>query len=164
MSVDRPIRSVGATLDTLHPPDLAELCPRLAVVGPAAAVPALGFSLDRGDRPVIDPGERVLLRGHALVRVHAAVDEGGGRPLRLVEAPRARLAAAAAGAGPVAVTDRRIVGVLRATTERPRLAYALDWSDIDDVGPAASGGARLLSTRLLGALTIDLLPAPRSYS
>jgi len=73
------------------------------------------------------------------------------------EGPRARLLAVAAGTGPLAVTDRRVVGVLRATTARPRLAYALAWPEVDDVGPAASGGVRLLSTRLLGALTLDLL-------
>ena len=93
----------------------------------------------------------------ALVRVHAAVDEHDGRPVRQADGPNARLVAMAAGAGPLAVTDRRIVGVLRATPDRPRLAYALDWAEIDDVGPAASGGVRLLSPQLLGALTIDLL-------
>lgn len=155
LSVDRPIRSVWATLDTLPPPDLADLCPRLAVVGPSGAVPDLGFAVDGIDRPVLGVGERPLLQGSALVRVHAAVEAVGGRPLRQGATSQARLLAVAAGAGPLAVTDRRIVGVLRATWDRPRLAYALSWSEVDDVGPAASGGVRLLSTRLLGALTLD---------
>ena len=157
MSVDRLIRSVGSTLHTLSPPDLADLCPRLAVVGPTGAVPGLGFAVDEADRPVLGPGARVLLRGSALVRVHAAIDESDGRPLRQVDGGRARLLAVAAGAGPVAVTDRVIVGVLRATPDRSRLAYALAWSEVDDIGPAPSGGVRLLSTRLVGALTLDLL-------
>jgi len=144
-------------LDTLSPPDLAALCPRVAVVGPSGAVAALDFEVDEADQPVIAPAERVLYRSSALVRIHAAVDEVVGCPVRLVDGPRARLVAVAAGAGPVAVTDRRVVGVLRVTPSRPRLAYALAWSEVDDVGPAASGGVRLLSTALLGALTLDPL-------
>ena len=144
-------------MDTLSPPDLADLCPRVAVVGPTGAVPHLGLAVDGADRPVIGPGERVLHRTSGLVRIHAAVDEQGGGPVRLVDGPRARLLAVAAGAGPLAVTDRRIVGILRATPSRPRLAYALAWSEVDDVGPAPSGGVRLLSTALLGALTVDPL-------
>jgi len=156
LSVDRLIRSVGVTLDTLSPPDLADLCPRLALVGSRGEVGALGLAVDGDDRPVT-PGERVWFRASALVRVHVAVDDVDARPLRLVDGERARLVAVAAGAGPLAVTDRRVVGVLRATPERPRLAYALAWDEVDDVGPAATGGVVLLAGPLLGALTLDPL-------
>jgi hypothetical protein len=151
------MRSVRATLDTLSPPDLADLCPRLAVVGPTGTVPGLGFAVDAADRPLVASEERVLLRASALVRVHAAVDDVGGRPLRHADGAGARLLAVAAGAGPMVVTDRRVAGVLRAAPSRPRLAYALVWEEIDDVGPAPSGGVCLLSTRLVGALTLDPL-------
>ncbi len=144
-------------MDTLRPPDLAELCPRLAVVGPAGDVPGLGFAVDDEGLPQGAPGEQVLLRGVALVRAHAAVDALDGRPVRRELGPQARLLALAAGAGPLAATTERVIGILRVTADRPALAYALDWAEIDDVGPAASGGVRLLSTSLLGALTIDLL-------
>ncbi len=136
LSVDRLIRSVEVTLDVL---DLPELCPRLVPAG-AVAPPA--------------DDEAVVGRWWCPVRGHAAVDPGG-RPLRRSAAPSARLLAVAAGAGPVVVSDRRVTGTLPATAGRPALAYELAWDEVDDVGPAASGGVRLLSTRLLGALTLD---------
>ncbi len=157
MSVDRLIRSVSATFDTLSPPDLADLCPRVAEVGPDGAAPHLGLTVDPADRPLLGPHEHLVLRGSALVRIHAAVDPDDGCPLRRMDGPRARVLAVAAGVGPLAVTDHRVVGVLRADAGRPRLAYVLAWSEVDDVGPAPSGGVRLLATALLGALTLDLL-------
>lgn len=120
---------------------LGELCPRLAVLdGPGAA--------PRGDG-------RVVWSGWALVRVHASVDAADGRPLRWSAGPEARVVPVAAGAGPVVLTDRGVAGVVRAAGGRPALAYQMAWSEIDDVGPARAGGVRLLSTTLLGALTLD---------
>jgi hypothetical protein len=97
----------------------------------------------------------VRWQGHALVRLHGAVGAHDGRPLRRSTDADARLLALAAGAGPVVVTDQRVSGVLLATSERPALAWALDWADVDDVTPAPTGGVRLLSTRLLGGVTLD---------
>ncbi len=96
----------------------------------------------------------MLWRGRALVRVHAAVGADDGRPLRSSRDPDARLLALAAGAGPVLVTDRRVVGVL-APSDRPALRFDLAWDEVDDVSPAPSGGVLLLATALLGGLTID---------
>jgi len=99
----------------------------------------------------------VRWRGHALVRIHGAVGAGDGRPLRASDDAEALLVALAAGAGPVVVTDRRIAGVLLEAPGRPALAYELDWVDVDDVSPAATGGVLLLATPLLGGLTLDPL-------
>jgi hypothetical protein len=103
----------------------------------------------------------VRWRGHALVRVHGAVGAGDGRPLRTSDDVDARLVALAAGAGPVVVTDRRITGILLEAPIRPALAYELEWVDVDDVSPAASGGVLLLATPLLGGLTVDPLAPTR---
>ena len=156
LSVDRPMRSVEPTLDLLAPPALADLCPRLARVDASGAVPALGLTVDDRDRPTPGTGERPVWRGTALVRVHTAVGDDE-QPLLHGHAARARLVAVAAGTGPLAVTPDRLLGVLRPTPQRPRLAYAMGWAEVDDVGPAPSGGVRLLSTLLLGGLTIDVL-------
>ena len=141
-TVDRLIRSIRVTLDALAPPELASLCPRLAWSDGAA--------------PVVGD-ERERWRGHALVRVHGAVGAVDGQPLRGSADPHARLLALAAGAGPVVVTDLRVLGVLQATPDRPALAYELAWDEVDDVSPAATGGVLLLATALLGGLTIDPL-------
>jgi hypothetical protein len=105
--------------------------------------------------------ERVRWQGRALVRVHGAVGAADGQPLRASSDPEARLLALAAGAGPLVVTDQRVVGLLEATADRPALGFELAWEDVDDVSPAPSGGVLLASTALLGGLTIDpigLLP------
>jgi hypothetical protein len=136
------MRSIRTTLETLAPPDLAALCPRLAWVTADVT-------------PRVEPGERVLWAGRGLVRLHGAVGAADGRPARATDEDELRLLGLAAGAGPVTVTDRRIVGVLRAEPDRPALAYELAWPEVDDVGPAASGGVRLLATGLLGGITID---------
>lgn len=120
---------------------MAALCPHLAWV--------------EGDEPAVGPAERVLWRGAALVRVHGSFGADDGRPLRHSDDVEARLVALAAGTGPVVVTDRRVTGVLRATTSRPALGYALAWDEVDDVSAATSGGVLFLSTRLLGGLTVD---------
>jgi hypothetical protein len=136
------MRSIRSTLETLAPPDLAVLCPRLAWATAVAS-------------PATEPGERVLWAGTGLVRLHGAVGAADGRPARATDAAELRLLALAAGAGPVTVTDRRVAGVLRPEPDRPALAYELAWAEVDDVGPAASGGVRLLATGLLGGVTID---------
>jgi hypothetical protein len=134
--------SIRRTLRALDPPDLASLCPRLAWVAD-------------DERPTPTPEERVCWRGWALVRVHGAVGADDGRPLRASSDPNARLLAIAAGAGPVVVTDRRVVGVLDATADRAALRVDLAWDEVDDVSPAPSGGVLLASTALLGGLTLD---------
>ena len=133
--------SIRRTLRALDPPDLASLCPRLTWVADEPPAPA--------------PRERVWWRGRALVRVHGAVGADDGRPLRASGDPNARLLAIAAGAGPVLLTDRRVVGVLDATLDRPALRYDLAWDEVDDVSRAPSGGVLLASTALLGGLTLD---------
>ena len=64
------------------------------------------------------------------------------------------MVALAAGVGGVVVTA---VGVYAHLDDGALAGHdvALGWEEVDDVGPAAAGGVRLLSTGLLGALTID---------
>lgn len=109
------------------------------------------------DGVVVPAAEAVLWRGPAFVRVHVAVDAASGRPLRGSTGDRARVTPAAAGAGPVVVTDRRVLAVIRATAGRPSVAARLDWAEVDDVGPSAHGGVRLLASALLGGLTVQPL-------
>lgn len=113
--------------------------------------------VDPPGRFALPPGEAVLASGWALVRVHVAVDAVDGRPLRRSDRPEARLLAVVAGTGPVALTTGGVAGLVRAGPDRPAVAYAMAWREVDDVGPAASGGVRLLSTTLLGGLTLDLV-------
>jgi hypothetical protein len=89
------------------------------------------------------------------VRLHGAVGALDGLPVRWSADADARLLALAAGAGPVVVTDQRLSGVLLATPDRPAMAWSMDWVDVDDVAPASTGGVQLLSTRLLGGVTLD---------
>lgn len=111
-------------------------------------------------RPATDPGAdvdgSVLGRCRALVRVHVAVGADDGRPLRHSADPRARVLALAAGAATVVLTTDGV----HARLDDGGLAghdVTLAWAEVDDVGPAAGGGARLLSTPLLGALTVDVV-------
>ena len=102
--------------------------------------------------PMLTP---VRWQGHALVRLHGAVGARDGQPLRHSTDADARVLALAAGSGPVVVTAHQVSGVLLATPDRPAMAWALDWADVDDVSPAPTGGVLLLSTRLLGGVTLD---------
>lgn len=133
------VKSTAADLD-LAPAVLADLCPR---VRPAA-----------GPEPACTG--RVLARARALVRAHVALDAADGRPLRHSTGRHARVLPLAAGAGTVVVTTAGV----HVHLDDGGLAghdLALDWIEVDDVGPAAAGGVRFLASRRLGALTIDVV-------
>lgn len=136
-----PVTAVDLDLDLdLDPAGLAELCPRVRPApgpGPVVTGPVLG-------------------RCRALVRVHVAVGADDGRPLRHSADPRARVLPLAAGAATVVLA----ADAVHAHLDDGDLAghdVSLSWAEVDDVGPAAGGGVRLLSTRLLGALTVDVV-------
>lgn len=126
----------------------------MAPIDEDGAAPALGVGLD-GARLRLAEGDPVLWRGPAFIRVHAAVGSTGDAPLRGARGDRALVVALVAGAGPVAVTPARVVAVLRPTAARSAVAVGLGWDEVDDVSPSAHGGVLLLSTTLLGGLTLD---------